>query len=642
MSSTATRRHRPPRARLGTSRPSKVALVLAALGLTVPVSGIALAGSASGATSTTTALAVQEFVPDGANHRIWNAYNDTTSSNGPAGVGDDVAFVDPEDGLMHVFIRTSAGHLAEYVNDAKTVGQVWSTYDLTTLSGGVVTVADAADPVYDPTQHDLHVYVKATDAHLVDFTDDRANGRTWNAYDVSVSAGGGGDVSGRPDAVAGSLMHVFVDSANGDLVEYVNDGVAGHVWNTYDHSLDAGGGSTVSSGPAARMVGGSVHIYVEAASGDLVEYVNDGAGGNVWNAYDVSSGAGGGGPISADPDPVALGPAVHVYVRSSTGDLVEYDNDGQWGRTWNAYDLSNQAGAGASVAGSSSALEVGGAMHVYDRSASNDLVEYVNDGAGGHVWNSYDQTASSHGPTIATDPSAGEWGGLVHVYGGGPAPVPTVTPTSSPYGSGATGFDISWPQCGGAYPPPASVAVVGVNDGSAFTTNPCFASEASWGGGQLTAYLNLNSPQGSNSSQYSSGPAGSCAVGDLNCESYNYGYNTAVSSVQTAASRGYAPRTWWLDVETGNYWTSSTSANAQVVAGAIAAVQGAGDQVAVYSTGYQWSQIVGGYVPGAPAWYPTGMATATPANWCTATSFAGGPTYLVQSAAGAFDGDYSC
>ncbi|MGH9029469.1 MAG: hypothetical protein ACRDV4_07625 [Acidimicrobiales bacterium] len=211
-----------------------------------------------------------------------------------------------------------------------------------------------------------------------------------------------------------------------------------------------------------------------------------------------------------------------------------------------------------------------------------------------------------------------------------------------PYGPGATGFDISWPQCGGAYPPAASVAVVGVNGGSAFTDNPCFGSEAQWGGPSLTVYLNLNSPQGSNSSQWGQGPAGSCALGDLNCESYNYGYNTAKNSVATAFSAGHGTRTWWLDVETGNYWTSDTSANDQVMAGALAAIGGAGYTAAIYSTNYQWGQIAGNYVPSVPVWYPTGIATSTPNDWCSTSSFAGGPVYLVQRAAGAYDGDYSC
>ena len=186
------------------------------------------------------------------------------------------------------------------------------------------------------------------------------------------------------------------------------------------------------------------------------------------------------------------------------------------------------------------------------------------------------------------------------------------------------------------------MAVVGVNGGSAFTENPCFSSEASWGGPNLTVYLNLNSPQGSDSGQFGNGPAGACAMGDLTCESYNYGYNSAQQSIAMTQQAGHGSSTWWLDVETGNYWTSDKNANDQVIAGAIAAIHQAGYAAAIYSTSYQWGQIAGSYTPSVPVWYPTGQATSSPNSWCSGSSFAGGPVYLVQSAAGSYDGDYSC
>ena len=226
--------------------------------------------------------------------------------------------------------------------------------------------------------------------------------------------------------------------------------------------------------------------------------------------------------------------------------------------------------------------------------------------------------------------------------GGSFPDVPAPTIGAASYPAGATGYDISWPQCGGAYPPPSQVAVVGVNDGFSFSTNPCMASEASWGGQSLSLYINLDSPEGSDSSAWSNGPAGTCAAGDLECESYNWGYNAAQSSVATATGDHLKASMWWLDVETGNYWSPSTAANDQVVAGAIAALRADGLTVSIYSTGYQWGQIAGAYVPGVPVWYPTGTSTSNPGAWCSATSFAGGPVKLVQDAAGSYDGDYSC
>jgi hypothetical protein len=219
----------------------------------------------------------------------------------------------------------------------------------------------------------------------------------------------------------------------------------------------------------------------------------------------------------------------------------------------------------------------------------------------------------------------------------GPPPLP-----ADPYPAGGNGYDISWPQCGGPYPPVAPVAVVGVNDGVAFSANPCYASEASWAGPALTTYLNLNAPEGSDPAAWDQGPAGVCGSGDLTCEAFNYGYQTASQSIGEAAAAGHPSRVWWLDVETANYWTSDTAVNDQVIAGALAAIRAAGDWVGIYSTAYQWGLIAGSYDPGVPVWYPTGGTAPSYQPWCQATSFAGGRVDLVQHEAGRFDGDYAC
>jgi hypothetical protein len=221
-----------------------------------------------------------------------------------------------------------------------------------------------------------------------------------------------------------------------------------------------------------------------------------------------------------------------------------------------------------------------------------------------------------------------------------PKPLNLVGPATYPYG--ATGYDVSWPQCHGPLPPPARVAVVGVNGGLAFTPNPCFDHEARWAGRNITTYINLNSPRGPRPAAWESGPAGRCRRGALYCESYNFGYNTAQYSVRSAEAHGTHSKTWWLDVETAGGWSFSQRANARVVAGAIAALRRDGFNLAIYSTTYQWDIITGGYVPGTRAWYPTGRPTRQPGRWCVPTSFAGGPVSLVQRPAGRFDGDYAC
>ncbi len=213
------------------------------------------------------------------------------------------------------------------------------------------------------------------------------------------------------------------------------------------------------------------------------------------------------------------------------------------------------------------------------------------------------------------------------------------------YPSGASGFDISFPQCGSSYPAPSTVGVVGVEDGSPFTTNPCLASEASWAGIGLSVYLNTSfySPDGSVPPQAEQGPAGACAPSNLPCEGYNLGYANANYAVDTLALAGVplqSPINWWLDVETGNNWSSNQIANARVIQGSIDALRARGVTVGIYSTAYQWSAITGGYLPtpAVPEWYPSGSASYAPSAWCSSTnpisatsdSFTGGPIWMVQ------------
>jgi len=252
-------------------------------------------------------------------------------------------------------------------------------------------------------------------------------------------------------------------------------------------------------------------------------------------------------------------------------------------------------------------------------------------------------------PSLSGVPQAGPPGlpALPSLPGQSPPPSqPSSSPPPPPparYSSGSTGYDISWPQCGGSYPPQSSVAVVGVNDGKAFTTNPCVTSEASWAGGALDLYMNLNSPTGADGSD-SSGPAGNCGSND-SCLAYNYGYNAAQYSLGVARSDHLAPRMWWLDIETvggctqsfptggSGYWSCNQGLNSLTIQGALDAIRSAGAQVGVYSTSYQWGVITAGYNPsgGAPPNWLAGDDASPPSSWCDGShDFGGGAAWLLQ------------
>lgn len=196
---------------------------------------------------------------------------------------------------------------------------------------------------------------------------------------------------------------------------------------------------------------------------------------------------------------------------------------------------------------------------------------------------------------------------------------------------------------------PTQFNIVGVNDGHAYSINPCLQAQASWAGSGLSLYMNLNIPVTSwdpnESNHLFQGPDATCAATkNLGCEYYDYGYNAAISSMADAALYGIQVKVWWLDVEDPvNLWSTNTSNNTQIIAGAIAALHNAGDVAAVYSTSHMWGLITGAYAPGVPTWVATGGDPSNLAAWCgTADGFAGGATWMVQFGRGSFDGDYSC
>ncbi len=220
---------------------------------------------------------------------------------------------------------------------------------------------------------------------------------------------------------------------------------------------------------------------------------------------------------------------------------------------------------------------------------------------------------------------------------------------ANPYRPFSTGYDISWPQCGSAYPaPPFNMAIVGVNDGRAFTANPCLASQARWAGqGAPSAYMNINTPPpGPPNSTDQNGPAGTCAAVDQVCLAFNYGYNDAAYSVSYANTAGVLGHRWWLDVELVSsdptYWTTSQGVNASAIAGAITGLQARGMSVGIYSTSYQWAILAGGFAPRLPVWVG-GAPSSDPGYLCGPSfAFGGGSVWFTQYDAGLFDGDYAC
>jgi hypothetical protein len=263
----------------------------------------------------------------------------------------------------------------------------------------------------------VHAYKRSPNGDLFEFVADHLSGRVWNAYDVSAAATGPVLAGEAVPVAVGGIVHVYGRAVGGDLVEFVSDHLNGRVWNAYDLTADAGGPALAGDAFPVSL-GGNVHVYSRATGGHLIEFVNDQQSDRVWNAYDLS--ADGDGPaLAGDPTAVVSGPLVHVYTRALGGHLVEFIADHQSGLIWNAYDLTADA-AGPALGGDPAAVVLGSTVHVYATATGGDLVEFVSDHQSGRVWNVYDLSADAAGPPLlgAPAPVVGA-DGVVHVYGRG-------------------------------------------------------------------------------------------------------------------------------------------------------------------------------------------------------------------------------
>jgi hypothetical protein len=197
------------------------------------------------------------------------------------------------------------------------------------------------------------------------------------------------------------------------------------------------------------------------------------------------------------------------------------------------------------------------------------------------------------------------------------------------YATGSTGVDVSWPNCN-AVMPAASFGIVGVSNGTGYTTNPCLAQETAAYTANLSLYVNTGWYNKSAFLNPTSPKV--CNSGDNNCLAYNYGYNAGLYAFDAAAHAGVSSSTWWLDVETENTWNKDTIQNRNSLQGEFDALKAKGIiTIGAYSTSAQWQTITGGWKNSWPNWGATTWTTAAQAqSYCTGHEFTGGPSYLMQ------------
>jgi hypothetical protein len=224
------------------------------------------------------------------------------------------------------------------------------------------------------------------------------------------------------------------------------------------------------------------------------------------------------------------------------------------------------------------------------------------------------------------------------------------------------GNDISFPQCGHAFPSRQAFGIVGVNGGLANNANPCLGPYQ--GGGAATSelfwaatsssgttsqpkaglYVNTGDPGNANNGKpvadwpkSGTTPYGDCmqtviatstgvAIVGANTPAcaYEYGHERATQDAQVffanAAKHLNALRPgnisnnpgdypWWLDVESGNTWQRGTSGQQMNVADlrgmvdylrSLLSAASTPPAVGVYANSADWQIITGGTGPSSP------------------------------------------
>lgn len=200
-----------------------------------------------------------------------------------------------------------------------------------------------------------------------------------------------------------------------------------------------------------------------------------------------------------------------------------------------------------------------------------------------------------------------------------------------------------------ALPADPSFAIVGVNNGTISTFNPCFNAERAWAGKGFSAYVILDPAPGGAHAMESNGPDAYCARTSNVCAGYDWGYNYAAADVSYVADQAAKPKMWWLDIETAEQWPTAAkyqAVNAAIIQGAINAIKHSGQRVGIYSTWYQWGQITGSYIPSGQARTPIWVAGAdyvsgdvnSAVSYCSRAASAGNPKDLKSSALGFANG----
>jgi len=213
---------------------------------------------------------------------------------------------------------------------------------------------------------------------------------------------------------------------------------------------------------------------------------------------------------------------------------------------------------------------------------------------------------------------------------------------------GATGYDVSWPNSCSATVSGAAFGIVGVNHGKPFTfnnTNNCFSMQYQKAAATGSASVYINTAYSGAYKRNITSTCSSLVSSTGLTGSYAQAWEIGCSEAQTSfdAAGTTTAVMWWLDVETGNSWSSSNfTLNDDAIRGAADRLHGlTGKPVGVYSTSSSWyaitrnanlsSTIDGEWDAGASACPASGTI-----------GFTGAAIWLEQTGQTGIDSDTAC
>ncbi|HEY8080886.1 MAG TPA: hypothetical protein VIE15_02270 [Acidimicrobiales bacterium] len=204
------------------------------------------------------------------------------------------------------------------------------------------------------------------------------------------------------------LTRQYVHSGLQRGTEYPDEHLSSVHWARAD--LTALGGPLVAGTPSVVVQGTTTAVFLRTVSGDLVEYANDSLLGRAWNGYDLSLMAGG---PKVTSDPVGfVDPATHQIQVASTelgpvkGDVTVFTPNDVGGRIWTFQDVSATTDTAPSSVGLAGVTYQGNPV-LFGAGPTGDLVEYLATAtASAETWRAADLTSSVVGaPQIAGAPS---------------------------------------------------------------------------------------------------------------------------------------------------------------------------------------------------------------------------------------------